>query len=90
MTNIKNASIHVCEICNFKCSKQSNYVIHLNTAKHIRLTNTNAKMPNVPNVYICDCGKEYKHMSSLCKHKKHVPILPTKYLMIKSIRYQIQ
>jgi len=70
MTNVKNASIHVCEICNFKCSKQSNYVIHLTTAKHIRLTNTNAKMPNVPNVYICDCGKEYKHMSSLCKHKK--------------------
>ena len=70
MTNVKNASIHVCEICNFKCSKQSNYVIHLTTAKHIRLTNTNAKMPNVPNVYICDCGKEYKHMSSLCKHRK--------------------
>ena len=70
MTNVKNASIHVCEICNFKCSKRSNYVIHLTTAKHIRLTNTNAKMPNVPNVYICDCGKEYKHMSSLCKHKK--------------------
>ena len=65
-----NSNHFVCTACNYSCSKQSNYAIHLTTTKHIRLTNTNAKIPNVPNVYICDCGKEYKHMSSLCKHKK--------------------
>ena len=24
----------VCDLCDFKCSKQSNYILHLNTGKH--------------------------------------------------------
>jgi len=65
----ERASKYICEPCNFTCSKYSNYNRHLTTAKHKILTNTNEKEQQVPKVYICDCGKEYKHSSSLCKHK---------------------
>jgi len=65
----ERASKYICEPCNFTCSKYSNYNRHLTTAKHKILTNTNGKEQQVPKVYICDCGKEYKHSSSLCKHK---------------------
>jgi len=41
----------------------------LSTAKHKILINTKEKEQQVPKVYVCDCGKEYKHSSSLCKHK---------------------
>ena len=57
-----------CEKCNFTSTKHSNYATHLNTPKHKLLTNPNIKMPL--RTYICDCGKEYKHMSSLCNHKR--------------------
>ena len=73
-TNIKmpkNAKSFECKICNFICSKQSNYTNHLNTAKHIRLTTTNCHSHTTKcSHYICICGNEYKHASSLCKHKK--------------------
>jgi hypothetical protein len=42
---------------------------HISTAKHNRRINPNEKMPET--IYECDCGKQYKHMSSLCNHKKH-------------------
>ena len=67
----KNAVIYLCEQCDFKCSKLSNYTTHLTTAKHTRLTNSCQKMPKNADTGIleCICGKNYKHMSSLCKHK---------------------
>lgn len=67
----KNAKIFHCEICDFKCSKQSNYNKHLLTRKHKILTNPNKKMPDDNIVlFSCVCGKKYKHNSSLCSHKK--------------------
>lgn len=67
----KNAKIFYCEICDFKCSKQSNYNKHLLTRKHKILTDPNKKMPHDNMVvYSCICGKKYKHISSLCAHKK--------------------
>ena len=66
----KNAKIFYCEICDFKCSKQSNYNKHLLTRKHKILTNPNEKMPEHNESHICICGKRYKHASSLCAHKK--------------------
>ena len=55
------------KLCDYKCSKESDYNKHLLTAKHIRLINPINKTPKYPT---CGCGKEYKHMSSLWKHKK--------------------
>ena len=68
----KNAENLYCDICHFRCSKQSNFATHLGTLKHKRLINPNKKNAENENAasFICVCGKSYKHMSSLCKHKR--------------------
>jgi len=73
--NAKNADYFFCENCDFKCCKYSNYQKHIKTKKHDMLTNANnANIKNAKNAenktYACECGKLYKHLSSLCKHKK--------------------
>ena len=52
----------------YKNKNKKDYNKHLNTAKHIRLTNPISNRPKNP--IVCECGKEYKHYSSLCKHKR--------------------
>ena len=65
----KNANILHCSKCNFKCSKQSNYDIHLTTAKHNKIYNDTYQMP-ISRMYSCDkCGQEYKYHSGLWRHK---------------------
>jgi hypothetical protein len=76
-TNEKNAKKRrqfICEICDFICSKQSDYDRHLSTGKHEILTNPNGKTSKRPKAYMCSCGKSYKHASSLCGHKKKCKI----------------
>jgi hypothetical protein len=53
---------YFCKICNFATNKKGNWNSHIVTRKH--LSNKNEK------VYLCKCGLQYKHMSSLCKHRK--------------------
>ena len=66
----KNAEKYICEECNFKCSKLSNYNTHLLTAKHKMITNGNINdNDKSPKVYICDCGKKYNFASGLSRHK---------------------
>tara|TARA_A100001015_G_scaffold314417_1_gene423812 strand:- start:688 stop:1605 length:918 start_codon:yes stop_codon:yes gene_type:complete len=65
----KNAENFLCETCNFKCSKKSDYNRHLLTAKHKILTNTPEKTPKNA-TFDCECGKSYKHRQSLNSHKK--------------------
>jgi len=44
---------------------------HFNTMKHIRLTNPNKDEKKGEYHFECfNCGKQYKHQSSLCNHKK--------------------
>ena len=68
----KNAEIYTCKVCDFECSKQSNYYKHAYTTKHIKNTqndiNDIKKMPNEE--YICECGNIYKYSSGLWRHKK--------------------
>ncbi len=52
----------ICETCDFKCCKKSNYVKHCATRKHTVSVNgykndmkKEQKMPQK-----CECGKEYK------------------------------
>ncbi len=59
-----------CEKCNFKCSKSGDWKRHLNTAKHKNLTKPNYFTSNYIKPYSCLCGKSYKHLSTLCAHKK--------------------
>ena len=62
---ISTPNIYGCQLCNFKCSKKSNYMIHLTTAKHKLLTENADSTKH----YICTCGKKYKHRQSLYTHK---------------------
>jgi hypothetical protein len=71
----ENADIFHCIVCDFKCSKQSNYDKHLLTAKHKNRTNLNNLeqiMPNNANpLFKCkNCDKEYKARNSLWYHEK--------------------
>jgi hypothetical protein len=68
----ENATKFVCSSCDFKCSKKSNYAIHLGTLKHKNLTNPNILGPkNAAQNYECKiCKKMYKHASTLSTHKK--------------------
>jgi len=67
----KDAGNLYCEICDFKCSKNSNYSKHLITAKHLNRTNRTGFIPNnEPNKFVCDCGKRYNARNSLWYHKR--------------------
>jgi hypothetical protein len=61
---------YICSICNYNTERNSQYIRHLMTAKHIRLTNANENVPKGSASHMCLCGNEYKHASSLCKHKR--------------------
>ena len=66
----KNSKKFNCNYCDFNCSNKNDYNRHILTRKHEILQNTTEK--NVKNSinFICECGKEYKHHSSLWNHKK--------------------
>jgi hypothetical protein len=69
--NREKANIFECNLCDFSSSKESNYNTHLDTRKHKNLTNPNILMPdNLTKLHTCICGKTYKHLSTLCAHKK--------------------
>ena len=65
-----NADKYICNECDFKCSKLSNYNKHLSTRKHLILTNTSNVLTHKNNKFVCDCGKTYNHRQSLHTHKK--------------------
>ena len=59
MANEKVVKKYVCAICNYSTLKKVDYNKHMLTLKHKN---------NI--MFVCDCGKSYKHHSSLCYHKK--------------------
>ena len=65
------STVFLCEKCDFKSSKQSDYKKHLLTRKHndtyIYLHKSRQKSQTI---YNCNCGKEYKFRQSLYNHKK--------------------
>ena len=66
----KNAEKFICENCDFKCCKKSDWTRHIATRKHKMITNDNEKTPkNASYIYMCNCGKQYKHNSGLSRHK---------------------
>jgi len=82
MANEKSLKIsnykYNCIYCDYFTNKINDYEKHLTTAKHQRLINANnisQKVSDKCQPYECDCGKVYKHISSLCKHKKTCKIL---------------
>jgi len=69
----KKSNFFCCEICDYKCSKQSQWERHISTRKHknidILLTNVDNLGPK--KVHTCYCGKNYSHRQSLSIHKKN-------------------
>ncbi len=82
----KTANVMVCDMCDFKCCKQSNFNKHLLTSKHaanVAKTKKNIyisnKMPETPEMFTCNCGKGYKYYSGLWKHKsKNICVIDVK------------
>jgi hypothetical protein len=66
----KNADKFVCDVCDFKCCKISNYNTHILTNKHKMLTNVDKENDIKVFKFKCECGKEYNHRQSLSIHKK--------------------
>jgi len=70
----KNAKIFYCEYCDFKCCKQSNFLIHTSTPKHINrykmIQKDTILIKNADKKYNCECGKEFAYHSGLWRHKK--------------------
>jgi hypothetical protein len=63
--NSMNQRIYKCEFCEYETIKKCDYHKHLNTLKHNVNTECTIKL------LICkNCGKTYKHRSSLWRHKK--------------------
>ena len=74
---LKTPHIFVCDLCDFKCSKSSDYNRHLITRKHTHatqmLSNATILAPKCAEVSIftCkNCNKQFKHSPSLSRHKK--------------------
>ena len=62
-----------CEKCNYRTSRKFNYDKHISTSKHL---DTSVKIVNLAetlkdNVYHCKCGKKYKYIQGIYKHKKY-------------------
>ena len=71
--NAKNAKIFVCELCDFKCCKQSNMDKHNLSLKH-KKNDAELQENAVKESFFCNCGKEYKFRQGLWKHKKKCSI----------------
>ena len=64
------AKNYFCKICDYNTCKRSNYMKHLQTSKHLKLTYTDPKIAVTIKDHKCLCGKAYKHKQSLYNHKK--------------------
>ena len=67
----ENACDFVCELCDFRSSKLSNYNKHLSTRKHKMKQNETILMPkNAAPVMCNNCDKEFNSRTSLWRHKR--------------------
>ena len=74
MDNVQNTKKFICEKCDYKTSRESQWNRHILTSKHT-LDNITPTVDNLENVivknnFICVCGKVYSYVNGLYKHKK--------------------
>ena len=77
MTNLtpENAAKFNCDVCNFVCCKNSDFMRHLSTRKHKKMTNDDSFTPKNAELHICNnCNKSYKYRQGLSLHKKKCQI----------------
>ena len=68
MKSSNTESKYYCIDCNYMTCRKSQYTRHILTVKHKLRLNPNV-ISREEVLYTCNCGKKYKHMSSLCSHK---------------------
>jgi X-X-X-Leu-X-X-Gly heptad repeat protein len=70
---LKTPKLFICECCDYKCKKQSEFNKHNLTAKHKNNTtpiNDNEKRPKTKNTFDCvNCSKIFKDYSGLWRHR---------------------
>ena len=67
----KVSANYFCEVCNYTTVTKSNFTKHLATAKHCLLTDTNKKVSESIDQYVCSkCDKVYKSRVGLWGHNK--------------------
>jgi len=60
-----------CEVCDYTTERKSNFMNHINTAKHKFATNGNKIKQKLSNNFECEiCNKVYKDRTGLWRHKK--------------------
>jgi hypothetical protein len=72
--SLKCSSLFYCELCDYKCSKQSVFNKHLSTAKHQKITNGNKNVP----LTCKQCFQTFKYRSGLSRHTKTCCIVAPK------------
>ena len=69
----KSSNNFECKMCDFICSRKSQYVRHIATRKHVendkRMTNGSNLVPKSSNIFSCECGNTYKYRQGLHKHR---------------------
>jgi hypothetical protein len=80
----KIPKIYSCIKCNYFTSNKKDYNKHNSTLKHQNTTNTTNDVPKPHMGYDCECGKKYKHHSSLWTHKKNCSVKSQKNIPIHS------
>ena len=83
----KVAQKYLCEKCNYTCSKKSDFNKHISTAKHQMLINANDEIAKVAGIKLhhCACGKKYKHLPTLSRHKKHCNFMSNNEIIINEM-----
>ena len=66
----KSSDVYSCITCNYFTCRKSQYDRHISTNKHKILQNPTSKKFLTEKKYICNCGRSYKHSSTLYAHKK--------------------
>jgi hypothetical protein len=72
--NSKKLVCYICEFCDFNTSNKNDYMRHISTDKHIKITMNNdfqsEKLQKLIKTHDCICGKSYRYASGLSVHKK--------------------
>jgi hypothetical protein len=75
-----------CEKCQFNSNNKNDYARHLLTRKHKRLTELTMNKPTVKREHKCICGKQYKQIQGLSRHRRSCDYL-NKSSPIESVSY---
>ena len=76
MESNKSSRIFVCELCDYKCSYNCDWIKHTTTSKHLSNVKMEqngieeSKLSKKSSQYLCECGRSYSTKSNLGKHKK--------------------